>query len=106
MLSLIQGQGRTFDDVSENTTGISIEIIRVFFHRFIEFGSIVLYKKYVVAPASADEAAAHIFEYEKAGLPECVGSMDATHILLEKVEYRLCRVTLDLRAVTRLELIT
>jgi hypothetical protein len=36
-----------------------------------------------------DEAAAHIKEYEKAGLPGCVGSMDATHKLLEKVEYRL-----------------
>jgi hypothetical protein len=74
--------------LSENT-GISDEIIRVFFHRFIEFGRTVLYKKYVVAPASADEAAAHIKEYKKAGLPGCVGSMDATHILLEKVEYRL-----------------
>lgn len=82
------GRGWTFDDLSENT-GISDEIIRVFFHRFIEFGSTVLYKKHVVAPESADDAAVHTKEYEKAGLPGCVGSMDATHILLEKVEYRL-----------------
>jgi hypothetical protein len=74
--------------LSENT-GISDEIIRVIFHRFIEFGRTVPYKKYVVDPALTDEAAAHIKEYEKAGLPGCVGLMDATHILLEKVEYRL-----------------
>jgi hypothetical protein len=49
----------------------------------------VLYKKFVVAPKTADDAKQHTPEYEKAGLPGCIGSMDATHILLEKVEYRL-----------------
>jgi hypothetical protein len=82
------GRGWTFDDLSENT-GISEEIIRVFFHKFIEFGSTVLYKRYVVAPKTAEEALEHTGPYTKAGLPGCVGSMDATHILLEKVEYRL-----------------
>lgn len=76
------------DDLSENT-GISEEIIRVFVHRFVEFGSAVLYKRYVVAPKTAEDAAQHTPEYEKAGLPGCIGSMDATHILLEKVKYRL-----------------
>jgi hypothetical protein len=82
------GRGWTLDDLSENT-GISEEVIRVFVHKFIEFGSTVLYKKFVVAPKTAEDAAEHTPEYEKAGLPGCVGSMDATHILLEKVEYRL-----------------
>jgi hypothetical protein len=82
------GRGWTFDDLSENT-GISEEIIREFLHKVIEFGSTVLYKRYVVAPATSEEALQHIQDYERAGLPGCAGSMDATHILLEKVEYWL-----------------
>ena len=49
------GRGWTFDDLTENI-GISEEIVRVFFHRFIEFGSTFLYHKYVVAPSTAEEA--------------------------------------------------
>jgi hypothetical protein len=63
--------------------------VRVFFHRFIEFGSTFLYHKYVVALSTAEEASVHSHEYAQAGLPGCVGSSDATHIVLEKVEYRL-----------------
>lgn len=82
------GRGWTFDDLSENT-GISEEVIRVFLHRFISFGSTILYEKYVVAPSTSEEASAHSIEYCKAGLPGCIGSTDATHIPLERVEYRL-----------------
>jgi hypothetical protein len=82
------GRGWTFDNLSENT-GISEEVIRVFFHRFITFGSTVLYEKYVVAPVTSDDANVHSIEYCKAGLPGCIGSTDATHIPLERVEYRL-----------------
>jgi hypothetical protein len=89
LLCVLQYIGRewTFDDLSENT-GISEDIVR-FFHRFIEFGSTVLYQRFVVAPKRADDAKQHTPEYEKAGLPGCIGSMDATRIQLEKVEYRL-----------------
>jgi hypothetical protein len=45
----------------------------------------VLYKRYVVAPATSEEALQHIQDYKQAGLPGCVGSMDAMHILLEKL---------------------
>ena len=82
------GRGWTFDNLSENT-GISEEVTRVFFHIFIDFGSTVLYDKFVVAPATAEEALTHMHEYKKAGLPGCVGSTDATHIPFERVEYRL-----------------
>ena len=82
------GRGWTFDDLTENM-GISEEIVRVFFHCFIEFGSTFLYHKYVVAPSTAEEASAQSHEYAQAGLPGCIGSSDATHIVLEKVEYRL-----------------
>ncbi|KAG7363898.1 hypothetical protein IV203_037100 [Nitzschia inconspicua] len=38
------GRGWTFDDLEE-CTGISEEVIRVFFHQFIKFGSTTLYNK-------------------------------------------------------------
>ena len=73
------GRGWAFDNLSENT-GISEKVTRVLFHKFIEFGATVLYQKFVVAPSNAEEAAGHTAEYERAGIPGCVGLTDATHI--------------------------
>jgi DDE superfamily endonuclease len=78
------GRGWTFDDCS-NVTGISQEVVRVFFHAFIEYGSTVLYQKYVVAPTNSRECRQHSYEYERAGLPGAIGSTDATHIVVERV---------------------
>ena len=74
------GRGWTLDDLSENT-GISEEVIRVFLHAFLLFGSTVLFNKYVVAPTTSAEAAEHTQEYLIAGLPGGVGSCDATHVV-------------------------
>ena len=41
------GRGWTFDDLEE-ATAISQDVHRVFFHKFIEFGSTTLYNRYVV----------------------------------------------------------
>ena len=82
------GRGLTFDDCEESTA-ISREVVRVFFHVFIEWGSTVLYKKWVIAPSTKSEILDNSHEYTKAGFPGCVGSTDATHILLERVCYRL-----------------
>ena len=81
------GRGWTFDDLSENTA-ISLHVIRDFFHRFLEYGSTVLYNLYVVAPTTCEEAQVNMKEYQLAGFPGAVGSTDATHIMLEKVQYR------------------
>ncbi len=43
------GCGWMFDDLSKNT-GISKEVIRIFLHQFILFGSTELYKMFVVTP--------------------------------------------------------
>jgi hypothetical protein len=48
------GRGWTFDDCEESTA-IGEETHRVFFHEFIQIGSPVLFKKYVLTPASAEE---------------------------------------------------
>ena len=82
------GRGWTFDDLAENTS-ISQETIRVFFHTFINFGSTVLYKQYICPPKTCEDARQHTAEYEMAGFPGAIGSTDATHIMLERVSYRL-----------------
>jgi hypothetical protein len=82
------GRGFTFDDIEENTA-ISKEVHRTFFHRFVEFGSTVLYEKYVLTPDNFNEAKTHMREFEEAGFPGCVGSSDATHIMTDRCEYNL-----------------
>ena len=80
-------RGFTFDDLSENTA-ITEEVIRVFFHSFIDFGSTVLFDKYVQVPSTALEATNHSWEFVAAGLNGAIGSTDATHIKLERVPMR------------------
>ncbi|KAG7349035.1 DDE superfamily endonuclease [Nitzschia inconspicua] len=82
------GRGWTFDDLEE-ATAISEEVIRTFFHEFIEFGATKLYPEYVVPPPSVEEAVAMCCtEYEAAGYPGCCGSMDATHVEHSRISYR------------------
>ena len=82
------GRGLTFDDLAESTA-IHEETVRVFFHCFIDYGSSVLYALYIRPPTCAEEAQAHISEYVVAGFSGAIGSTDATHILIERVAYRL-----------------
>ncbi|KAG7345241.1 hypothetical protein IV203_032772 [Nitzschia inconspicua] len=82
------GRGWTFDDLSE-ATAISEEVIRVFFHRYIEFGSTTLFQKYVLAPTTLEHANQQGNEYTMAGLAGAVGSMDITHVLCHKVKHKL-----------------
>jgi hypothetical protein len=82
------GRGWTFDDIEENT-GIDEETHRQFFHCFIDVGSTFLYQKYVVVPTNPEQAANHTHEMNIAGFPGCIGSTDATHILIEKCSSRL-----------------
>ncbi|KAG7362100.1 DDE superfamily endonuclease [Nitzschia inconspicua] len=82
------GEGWTFDGLAE-ATAISEEVIRTFFHEFIEFGATKLYPEYVVPPPSVEEVAAMCCtEYEAAGYPGCCGSMNATHVEHSKISYR------------------
>ena len=48
------GRGFTFDDLEEVTL-ISEEVHRVFFHKFIEYGSTFLYSKYVSYPKTTED---------------------------------------------------
>ena len=82
------GRGWTFDDLEESTA-VSRDVHRCFFHSFIDFGSTVLYEKYVNAPQTFDEAKRHMAEFTEAGLAGSVGSSDCTNIVSEKIEYNL-----------------
>jgi hypothetical protein len=74
----------TFDDLEEQTS-IDEEVHHVFFHQFISWSSTMLYKRYIVILTDAEEA--ELPEMNEAGMPGCVGSMDATHVACEKVAY-------------------
>lgn len=82
------GRGWTFDDLEE-ATGISEESHRCFFHKFIKACRIHFYPKYVVEPSSHEEIADAMAEFSEAGFNGCIGSADATHIIMEKCSSRL-----------------
>jgi hypothetical protein len=56
------GRGWTFDDIEESTA-ISEETHRQFFHVFIDYCSTYLFSKYVIMPTKADEARTHIHDF-------------------------------------------
>jgi hypothetical protein len=77
------GRGWTFDDLWENT-GIHAETHRQFFHKFIAFGSDVLYARYVDKPMRETSIDDQGYEMTLAGFHGAVASSDATHIVMEK----------------------
>ena len=82
------GRGWTFYDLEESTA-VSLEVHRCFFHVFIDYGSTVLFERYVSAPKTFAEAKHHMHEFTAAGFNGCVASTDCTHITSEKIEYNL-----------------
>ena len=78
----------TFDGIEE-FTAVSRDVHRCFLHKFIEFGSILLYNQFVVAPVCVNEAHVNMIEYAKAGFPGGVGSSDCTHIQTDRCEWNL-----------------
>ena len=82
------GRALTVDDLEEYC-GISGETIRQFIHKFHDFGSQVLYNKYVKNPQNSTEMKDYESEYSNAGFPGCIASTDATHVVIETCQYRL-----------------
>ena len=91
------GRGWLLDDLSE-TVVVSIETIRKFIKKFIEFGSTSLYQKYVIEPTTKSDLEDCNNEFKMAGLPGCIGSTDATHIVVEKCIYILRQLHLGYKA--------
>ena len=82
------GRGWTFDNLEE-ATAISEETHRRFFKDFIKVGSTILFDHYVHMPKTQADAEHHMYEFNLAGCHGAVGSMDATHVILEKCANRL-----------------
>ena len=85
-----------FGDLEE-ATGICQETCRQFFHSFIEFGSTNLFNKYVVMPDSTLDLDDCEKEFKMAGYPGCIGSSDASHVVMEKCGYRLRQLHLGFK---------
>jgi hypothetical protein len=73
------GRGWSFDDLEESTS-ISQETHRCFFHIFIQFGRPILYPLYVIHPTNVVDVLPHVHEMMVAGLQGYIGSVDATHV--------------------------
>ena len=75
------GRSWTFDDINE-ANGISREVNRNFFLCFIEYGSISMYKRYVIDIANSIDISNHEKLFAQAGMNGCIGSGDGTHIMM------------------------
>ena len=73
------GRGWTFDDISE-ANAISDDTNRVFLYSFIEYGSTILYKKWVLDQNITTRVAERESLFRSAGFNGCIGSSDATHV--------------------------
>ena len=73
------GRAHTFDDASE-ATYISADVHRVFLMAFLEYGSTVLYAKYVLTPLKTMDSKRIEKLFRIAGFNGCHGSSDGTHI--------------------------
>ena len=82
------GRGWTFDDIEE-ATAIHEETHRQFFHVFIEWGSSVLFDEWVVPPETNEDLVEHTAEFSMAGFNGCIGSVDATHVSMERCSHWL-----------------
>ena len=82
------GTGWRLSDLCEAVV-INHETIRLFISKFIEFGSLTLYNRFVVKPRDLNELNDCNNEFSLAGLPGCIGSTDATHVIMEQCLYKL-----------------
>ena len=82
------GRGWTFDDLEE-ATGIHEETHRRFFHNFVRHGKERLYPEYVKEPSTLADIDDSRAEFTEAGFNGCIGSCDATHIIMEKCPGKL-----------------
>lgn len=73
------GRGWTFNDMEE-ATAISREAIYTFFHKFLLYGSTVLYHKHVTVPATTIYCAKFESVFSSAGFNGYIESSDSTHI--------------------------
>ena len=77
------GQAWTLDDISE-ANGILISTNRLFLLRFIEYGSLFLYKKWVIDSKINRNVNKQESIFRMAGFNGCISLSDGTHIPMLK----------------------
>ena len=78
------GRGWTFDDLEE-ATGVSEEVHRLFFHKFVAACANKLFPEHVKYPRTESEIQDSMAEFTEAGFTGCIGSTDCTHVVVEKM---------------------
>jgi hypothetical protein len=73
----------------EDCTDVGEETFRRFFHKFIFVGATTMYDKWVRWPITEEEIKDCMTEFDEAGLTGCIGSTDATHVIVEKLQTKL-----------------
>ena len=68
---------------------MSTEIIRRFLLQFIKYRSSTLYNEFVRTPNNEEELKLCKQKFLMTGFPDCVGSTDVTHVILESCPFRL-----------------
>ena len=53
-----------------------------------------MYNKFVLQPLNNEEVQKHEEVYRRSGFPGCVGSTDATHVIIEKCPHKLHQIHL------------
>lgn len=80
------GRKCTFDCLEE-VSFISRKTHEPFFLAFITYGATDLYDKHVIAPETVEDAKSHMHEMGIAGFDGAIGSMDATHVIIENCRF-------------------
>jgi len=79
----VLGRGVSFDQIAECTHS-SEDIHRVFFHRFVKLYATEILPSVLKCPTTEQELLECMTEYTAMGLPGCFGSVDATHVPLDR----------------------
>lgn len=97
----ILGRGWCIDDVCESS-GISEETMRSFFHTFNKLFTQNCYSEYVQIP-TGDELLKTMSIYDSMGLSECIGSMDGVHIMWDKCPVSMTNLCKGKEKIPRLQ---
>jgi hypothetical protein len=76
-----------FDGISEHT-GISKDAHRLFFHAFCRTFANDLFEEYCTAP-TGEKLDKTLREYERVGLPGCMGSIDVVHVAWDRCPWKV-----------------
>lgn len=82
----ILGRGMCMDGINE-LTNISMEVHRVFFHKFCFYFANKLFDVYCGPPTTEEEISSVTRAYGLLGFPGCIGSVDCVHVAWDRAPH-------------------